>query len=549
MLTRIFVVFCLAAASAIAADDTSTAALTGVVSSQEEGPMAGVLVSAKRAGATITTTVVSDARGRYSFPRNRLDPGQYSIRVRAAGYELDGPRQAEVTGQKESQTDLNLRKAQDLAYQLSSGEWLASMPGTEQQKQFFLNCVGCHTLERSVRSRYTANEFVQVIQRMAGYAQGSTPLRPQKRLDDREYSPRQLEQMTKQGEFVSSVNLSSVSRWEYPLKTLPRPSGKAARVIITEYDLPRPEALPHDAAVDSQGSVWYTDFGSQYLGKLDSKTGKISEYKLPLTKPGAATGSLDLGVDAQGNIWMGMMYQGAFAKFDRETEKFQTWFAPKYKENPATRVAMVAATSFNVDGKVWVGADDEYQVDLKTGEWQAIDYSKGLPKGAPPADRLSSYGVIADSHNNFYGMNLNGEYIIRVDAKTRNVTPYATPTPNSGPRRGHMDSQDRLWFAEYRGNRIGMLDTKTEKIQEWLIPTPWTNPYDTVLDRAGNAWTGGMTNDRIVRLNTANGEFTEYLLPRTTNVRRVNVDNSTNPPTFWVGNNLGNTIIKLEPLE
>jgi virginiamycin B lyase len=129
------------------------------------------------------------------------------------------------------------------------------------------------------------------------------------------------------------------------------------------------------------------------------------------------------------------------------------------------------------------------------------------------------------------------------------VTPYPTPTPNSGPRRGHMDPQDRLWFAEYRGNRIGMLDTKTEQIREWAAPSPWTNPYDAVLDKDGNAWTGGMTNDRIVRLNTATGEFTDYLLPRTTNVRRVNVDNSTNPPTFWVGNNLGNTIIKLEPLE
>jgi virginiamycin B lyase len=550
MLKMNLVVFCLAAMSAMAADDASSgSALAGGVSSQEEGAMAGVLVSAKRAGSTITTTVVSDARGRYSFPRNRLEQGQYSIRIRAAGYELDGPKQAEVTGQKEAQADLKLRKAQDLAYQLSSGEWLVSMPGTEQQKQFFLNCVACHTLERSVRSRYTSNEFVQVIQRMATYAQGSTPLRPQKRLDTREYSPKQLEQMAKQGEFVSSVNLSSTSRWEYPLKTLPRPSGKATRVVITEYDLPRPEALPHDAMVDSQGSVWYTDFGSQFLGKLDPKTGKIAEYKLPLTKPGAPTGSLDLGLDNEGNVWTGMMYQGALAKFDRKTEKFQTWLAPNYKENPSTRIAMVAATSYNVDGKVWVGADDEYQVDLKTGEWHAIDYSKGLPKGAPPADRLSSYGVIADSHNNFYGMNLNGEYIIRVDAKTLNVTPYPTPTPNSGPRRGHMDAQDRLWFAEYRGNRIAMLDTKTEKIREWAIPTPWTNPYDTVLDKDGNAWTGGMTNDHIVRLNTTTGEFTEYLLPRTTNVRRVNVDNSTNPPTFWVGNNLGNTIVKVEPLE
>ena len=129
------------------------------------------------------------------------------------------------------------------------------------------------------------------------------------------------------------------------------------------------------------------------------------------------------------------------------------------------------------------------------------------------------------------------------------VTRWATPTPNSAPRRGHVDSLDRLWFGEYRGDRIGMFDTKTEKFTEYPMPTPWTNPYDAVLDNAGYAWTGGMTNDRIVRVNTKTGEMTDYLLPRATNVRRVNVDNTTNPPTFWVGNNLGASIVKLEPLD
>ncbi|HYT47759.1 MAG TPA: hypothetical protein VEL04_05025, partial [Burkholderiales bacterium] len=42
-------------------------ALTGLVSSAEEGAMEGVLVGAKKAGSTITVTVVSDAQGRYSF--------------------------------------------------------------------------------------------------------------------------------------------------------------------------------------------------------------------------------------------------------------------------------------------------------------------------------------------------------------------------------------------------------------------------------------------------------------------------------------------------
>jgi streptogramin lyase len=58
-----------------------------------------------------------------------------------------------------------------------------------------------------------------------------------------------------------------------------------------------------------------------------------------------------------------------------------------------------------------------------------------------------------------------------------------------------------------------------------------------------------MFTDRVVRLNPKSGEVTEYLLPQQTNVRRVFVDNSTTPVTFWVGNNHGASIMKLEPVE
>ena len=100
--------------------------------------------------------------------------------------------------------------------------------------------------------------------------------------------------MAKFAEYLSTINLSKVSNWEYALKTFPRPKGKATQVIITEYDLPRPEAMPHDAVVDAEGMIWYSDFGSQYLGKLDPKTAKAVEYAVPVTKPGAPTGALDI---------------------------------------------------------------------------------------------------------------------------------------------------------------------------------------------------------------------------------------------------------------
>ena len=76
--------------------DATPASLAGVVSSREEGRMEGVLVTAKREGSTIATTVVSDATGTYRFPVDRLVPGTYAIRIRATGYDLQGPATVEI---------------------------------------------------------------------------------------------------------------------------------------------------------------------------------------------------------------------------------------------------------------------------------------------------------------------------------------------------------------------------------------------------------------------------------------------------------------------
>src|SRR5258708_27879419 len=74
----------------------AAAALTGQVTSAEEGPMEGVLVSAKKDGSTITVTVVTDAKGQYSFPADRLAAGHYAIATRAIGYNLDGPKAVDI---------------------------------------------------------------------------------------------------------------------------------------------------------------------------------------------------------------------------------------------------------------------------------------------------------------------------------------------------------------------------------------------------------------------------------------------------------------------
>jgi streptogramin lyase len=241
-----------------------------------------------------------------------------------------------------------------------------------------------------------------------------------------------------------------------------------------------------------------------------------------------------------------MMYQAGIAKFDRKTEKLQVWNVPPELNKDNTQINMTSPMNIGVDGKIWAqnnGFAGVHRVDLKTGKWETWEPFKASPRGH------NIYDVVADSQNNAYFTDIGKEHVGRIDAKTGQVTLYETPTKSSGPRRGMMDSQDRLWFGQYRGNKIGMFDTKTEKFQEWAVPTPWAGPYDVAVDKNGEAWTGSMLNDRIARLDPKTGQFVEYLLPRSTNIRRVFVDNSTTPVTFWVGSNHGAAIIRLEPLD
>src|SRR5580704_16981007 len=223
-----------------AARAESVASLTGIVRSAEEGPMGGVTVTASRDKSTISVTAITDDQGRYSFPANRLVPGEYALSIRAVGYDLDGKAAASVAAERTAATDLRLKQTRNLGAQLSSAEWFASWPGTDTEKRLVADCMSCHTLERIARSSHTAEEWVQVIPRMLRYAQNTTPLAPQMRTGEPTgLLVQQPERLQRLAEYLATVNLSTSDGFPYELKTLKRVAGSTGRAIVTTYKLPK----------------------------------------------------------------------------------------------------------------------------------------------------------------------------------------------------------------------------------------------------------------------------------------------------------------------
>src|SRR5438132_1496875 len=304
-----------------AAQGQGTGALTGQVSSVEEGAMEGVVVSARRDGSTISISVVTDAQGRFAFPAARLEPGHYSLKARAAGYELDGARTADVAASGVAGADIRLRKVKNLSAHLTNAEWMSSMPGTDEQKRFLLNCNGCHTLERIMKSTYDADGFMQIFQRMASYYPGSTPLKPQRLAGKatRDDNP-----------WVGVMYQSAIAK-------LDRKTGKF-RMWTTpkEWDTDAGQ-LGHIAieGTHSDNKVWIKNSDGGHIYRLDlvsDKMENLGAFKDP--RSGKRIGTYGIHSDARNNAYLLDFAAGNIVKIDAKTKQATVYPTPTPDSRP-----------------------------------------------------------------------------------------------------------------------------------------------------------------------------------------------------------------------
>jgi len=541
------------------AQSSDPAALAGVVSSQEEGRMEGVVVSARRAGANFTVSVVSDAQGKYTFPRTHLEAGKYALTIRAVGYDLSGSGTAEIAEGKSATADLKLVKTRDLSAQLSSLEWAMSIPGTPEQKNKLIyqtvSCAYCHTLQRIVRSNHTAHEFVALITRMQKYytdgsavstdGRGRGQLGPPDQVAAADQNPiwgREPFGIPKEelAAYLATLNLSDgKTTWPFVLKTLPRPKGQSTRVIITQYDMPRPDTVPHDVDLDSMGTPWYTDESRMFFGKMNPKTGSFTEYPLPPVPPGDLPGARDIQVDRDDNIWFPRRIAGAavvVTKFNPKTEQLSTI------EGAGTQFMALGP-----EGKIWAGWS---RIDPKTMKVEATYGWEKSPSLPPGFHRQYVDLTVVNSKGNPYAPDIGGSYIIGIDAKTGEARFWQVPTPRSSPRRGRMDAQDRFWFAEYTGDKVGMFDTRTEKFEEWPMLRKYTTPYAvSAPDKNGYVYATSNMSERLMRLDPKTGEIVEYQIPTEFDSKKITYDPTTSRTVLWMVNTRTARMMKVEPLD
>jgi virginiamycin B lyase len=508
----------------------------GLVKNDQGVPLEGMGVQLISDKTAIRTTVYSNQDGRYEFPK--LEPGTYTFRIALPREYQPFVKEKVAINGATAMDDIQLTRVtkmellpptREIEAQITGSEWLASLSGSGEDKKLLTqNCNFCHSYQQIFRNHYDEHGWSQIVARMThGAGSPLILMRPVGRFNDA------LEaQLVK---WLSTVRGPDVP--DPSFVTLPRPQGRATHVVITEYELPRLELATHDVSGDSKGNIWYSTHRSSYVGRLDPKTGKVTEFHVPGVDEGSLPGTHWIHVDKNDIVWGSENWAHNIWRLDPKTNQFSRvhWKVPEPINAP-----MGGNYALDPQGYIWrARGSNVSRVDALTGE---------VVKDYPTKKFASTYGSAMSADGRYFG---GGAWprdgVIVVDTKTGEVF-EPDSSPNTGPARGEFDPDGNYW-AGGRGGLLVEFDIKKKRIVEYRIPTPYTALYTAHADKNGEVWAGESHSGRYVRFNPKLAQWTEYVLPEPYGFDRESwIDNSTDPVTVWYTDHDG-WIARIQPLD
>jgi virginiamycin B lyase len=534
------------------------AILSGAVVSAAGEKMGGVTVSAKPEGATITTTIFTDADGRYFFPP--MPEGKYRVWAQAVSFET-AKREVDLAASKAQ--DFTLKPMKDFFRQLPGDLVLAGLPedndNDKKMKRIVRTvCTGCHTPSYILQHRFDEagwNAILELMKHVNVYGIYQGP--DHKATGVIDYNQKEL------AAYLAKARGPDEGAMKVTLR--PRPSGEAARVVFREYDVPidpdaglTPEQIGndgsdwslgtpstlipgygvHDAWLDLDGNIWFTcNVPNRYVtvARIDPKTGAVKPLKVN-GQNGLAAPTHGLTRDPKGILWFNINPgKGGLGRLDPKTEKVQVYIPPQGMSPTG------GATTVDFDGKGFIWSSSPFgalRFDPETekfSEFKSVTYKTDNGTGV-------TYGLAADRDGNGWWAEMTLDIIGKGDpvsgkASEIRLPPvkaevdrasaadkafyasYAPPDFNSpfpwsqGPRRMGTDKNaDVLWVGNSWGGSLARIDTKTHEMS--FVPLPGAQqPYHAVVDAGHNVWTNAWMTDQVLRYDPAAKSWTAFDLP------------------------------------
>ena len=542
-------------ASSSGAAQQQTSSLIGTAQTADGSLLDGVAVSARAEGSSVTTSVFTDGQGEYVFPG--LDSGRYQVWAQAVGFET-ARAAVDVESAEQAHQAFTLSTIADVTPQLVGSEWLAVLPEatTEQRRMkaiFRSNCTACHSPTYALQNRFDEAGWRAVIMYMERNTGTGNINRHTTIVHYRDELAR----------YLASVRGPDSPPLTYKLH--PRPTGDAARAVMTEYDIPLAGAPTerawndgsdwslgwptasmgarwiHDVHADNEGNAWGTrDRGptDRTLFKVDTETGQVSGISVMNGQTPRRSHSITKAQD--GIIWFDGG-DGALGRLDPATEEVTMFMPP-------LNMGAGQLTTVDVDGqgKVW-GATRRgaNRFDPVTETWMHLE--------SPTFAGNFVYGTAGDAEGNGWWTQYTSDRVVKGDPRTGETVDVVMRPPwldedivtdadrewfesmgvmswgnistvpnGQQPRRIGADKNGEwVWVPNNAGSNVARININTLETKYYPVDG---NPYFVTVDKDSNVWTNLFIDAKVGKLDPRTEQWTYYTLPSRCESRNISVD-------------------------
>jgi virginiamycin B lyase len=270
-------------------------------------------------------------------------------------------------------------------------------------------------------------------------------------------------------------------------------SDTAALPLIETVQVGGHNSRPVDVVAAPDGSLWFTDPGSERIGRITSG-GAI--FSIPLDAESGPTG---IALGEEGDLWVTLNDANAILRIAPASRQIVAEYS--LPSEAAQPFAVAAADG----GGVWfteIGANSIGRLSL-TGNVEEF---------LIPSD-LAVPGGITTAHGAVWFTEFNRNRIGRLDGDG-SMMEIQLPNPGSGPF-GIVAADGGVWFTELGGNRIGHIDL-AGVLTELDVPTPASQPAGITVGPDGGIWftqinadrVGRVAGDEIIEIGLETGSFT-----------------------------------------
>lgn len=234
----------------------------------------------------------------------------------------------------------------------------------------------------------------------------------------------------------------------------------------------------HGITTDEDCTVWYT---GETIRRFDPRNNKHDSYVI---EKGPGLFSITSMFDSKGDLWLAMLGAGKIGKWDRKTDTIMYWDLPQ----PGLTYGKSRPYGLVLDQKerVWFGEYHKSSVGMFDPRTQTY---RSFPLTPLKPTNIRRLGVDSRGHvwaSTWGRPNLvKGGSIFELDPDTGKVTEYPLNMPYSNPYDTKPDELDNVWVTT--DNYLVRLDARTRKLTRYPTPTRSDMPMMTI-GRNGGVW-------------------------------------------------------------